>query len=278
MQLRQVALFSSPLACFFSFVLIFTLATAQIIPTNTTSPPPITTAPPPPPPPTNTTSPPTNTTTTIRKAANITKPGCPKKCGNLTVPYPFGIGLGSGCAINPNFEINCDTKTTGSPKPFIWNIPVYDISDAEMRVSSTLNRRCYSSTGMLLRDDPAWMSLGTSNCVMLGIDNAYSQTLRLHNSELNRFTVVGCDEAAIIVGHEFANGCPSVCILPINRFQFKGLQDLSDLNFVKKILDNVPIGLDWAIGNLTCVEVQKSAVVTRDMKAIHTSAQVAKVT
>ncbi|XP_060202159.1 putative wall-associated receptor kinase-like 16 [Lycium barbarum] len=286
MQLRQVALFSFPL------VLILTLATAQIIPTNTTTPPPITTTPPPT---TNTTSPPTNTTTTITKAANITKPGCPKKCGNLTVPYPFGIGLGSGCALNPNFKINCDTKTTGTPKPFIWNIPVYDISDAEMRVSSTLNRRCYSSTGMLIRDDPAWMSLGTSS--------PYSFSI------LNRFTVVGCDEAAIIVGHDFANGCPSVCIssdqvvegrcmgagccqitIPkglkyfnttmqsskqnhslvwsfnpcgysflgeASRFQFNGIQDLSDVNFVKKILDNVPIVLDWAIGNISCVEAQK---------------------
>ncbi|XP_060206250.1 putative wall-associated receptor kinase-like 16 [Lycium barbarum] len=286
MQLRQVALFS------FTLVLILTLATAQIIPTNTTTPPPITTTPPPT---TNTTSLPTNTTTTITKAANITKPGCPKKCGNLSVPYPFGIGLGSGCALNPNFEINCDTKTTGTPKPFIWNIPVYDISDAEMRVSSTLSRRCYSSTGMLLRDDPAWMSLGTSS--------PYSFSI------LSRFTVVGCDEAAIIVGHDFANGCPSVCIssdqvvegrcmgagwcqitIPkglkyfnttmqsskqnhslvwsfnpcgysflgeASRFQINGIQDLSDVNFVKKILDNVPIMLDWAIGNISCVEAQK---------------------
>ncbi|KAK4359590.1 hypothetical protein RND71_021819 [Anisodus tanguticus] len=291
MQLRQVVLFSFPL------VLILTLATAQIIPTNTTSPPPITTTSPPPtatpPPPTNTTSPPTNTSTTITKAANITKPGCPKKCGNLTVPYPFGIGIGSGCAINPNFEINCDTNTTGSPKPFIWNIPVYDISDAEMRVSSTLNRRCYSSTGMLLRNDPAWMSLGTSS--------PYSF------STLNRFTVIGCDEAAIIVGHDFANGCPSVCItsdqvvegrcmgagccqitIPkglkyfnttmqsskqnhtgvwsfnpcgysflgeASRFQFKGVQDLRDVNYAKKILDNVPIvcvDSDTNLGGYRC--------------------------
>uniref|UniRef100_A0A3Q7I0Z8 Protein kinase domain-containing protein n=1 Tax=Solanum lycopersicum TaxID=4081 RepID=A0A3Q7I0Z8_SOLLC len=221
---------------------------------------------------------------------------CPKKCGNLTVPYPFGIGLGSGCALDPNFEINCDTDTIDSPTPFIGNIRVYDISDAEMRVSTNINQRCYSSTGRLLRNDPSWMNLGTSS--------PYSF------STLNRFTVVGCDEVAIIFGGGFANGCPAICIntsqvtegscmgtgccqitipkglrifnttmqsSPQNhtgvwsfnpcgysflgegsRFEFKGLQDLRDLNFKKRILDNVPIVLDWAIGTLSCVEARKS--------------------
>ncbi|XP_055812644.1 wall-associated receptor kinase 2-like [Solanum dulcamara] len=292
MQSNQVALFSSQLPFFISFMLILTLATAQLIPSNPTSPPP----------PTNTTSPPTNTTApvpvptnTITKAANITKPGCPKQCGNLTVPYPFGIGIGSGCALNPNFEINCDTNTTDSPKPFIGNIQIYDISDAEMRISNFINTKCYSQTGVLIQDYPSWIRLG-------GL-SPYSF------SSLNRFTVVGCDDGAIMSGRNFANGCPSLCTstsdivkgkcmgfgccqitIPkglkyfnttmvttrnhsliwsfnpcgysflgeASRFEFQGIEDLSDVNFAKKIRDNVPIVLDWAIGNISCVEAQKS--------------------
>ncbi|KAK4342719.1 hypothetical protein RND71_038535 [Anisodus tanguticus] len=298
MQHNQVAMFSFQLPFFISFMLILTLATAQFMPTNTTSPPPPTITSPPAtatsPPPTNTTSPPTNATTTITKAATITKPGCPRMCGNLTVPYPFGIGLGSGCALNPNFEINCDTNTTDSPKPLISNIQVYDISDSEMRISNTINRKCYSQTGVLVQDDPAWMGLGRSS--------PYSF------SSLNRFTVVGCDDGAIMNGRNFANGCPALCTstsdivkgkcmgfgccqIPIpkglkyfntsmvttrnhslawsfnpcgysflgeaSRFEFGGVEDLSDVNFAKRIEDNIPIVLDWVIGNLTCVEVQK---------------------
>ncbi|XP_060202445.1 wall-associated receptor kinase 2-like [Lycium barbarum] len=295
MQHNQVAIFSFQLPYFISFMLILTLANAQFINTNTTSPPPTTT--PTASPPTNATSPATNTTntaTTITKATNITKPGCPRKCGNLTVPYPFGIGLRSGCALNPNFEINCDSNTTGSETPLIYNIQVYDISDSEMRISNTINRKCYSQTGVLVQDDPGWMALGRSS--------PYSF------SSLNRYTVVGCDDGAIMNGLNFANGCPALCssssdvvegkcmgfgccqiTIPkglksfntsmitsknhtavwsfnpcgyaflgeASRFEFGGVEDLTDVNFAKKIMDNVPIVLDWAIGSLSCVEARK---------------------
>ncbi|KAK4359595.1 hypothetical protein RND71_021824 [Anisodus tanguticus] len=67
-------------------------------------------------------------------------------CGNLTVPYPFGIGLGSCCALDSNFEINCNIST-GSRKPLIFNTThVYDISESEMCISNVIGRRCYTQT------------------------------------------------------------------------------------------------------------------------------------
>ncbi|KAK4342721.1 hypothetical protein RND71_038537 [Anisodus tanguticus] len=78
------------------------------------------------------------TLSTITDGANVTKPGRAKQCRNLTVPYPFGIGIGSGCAFDPNFEINCDIST-GSPNALIFNttLQVHDISESEMRISNS---------------------------------------------------------------------------------------------------------------------------------------------
>ncbi|XP_075078911.1 wall-associated receptor kinase 2-like [Nicotiana tabacum] len=270
MKHRQVALHFS----FCTYVLILTLATAQTT--------------------TNTTSQPNNYN--ITKDRNITKPGCPKQCGNLTVPYPFGIGIGSGCALDPGFEIDCNTSN-GSPKPLIGNITIYEISDTEMRISSIVARRCYSREGLpQLPDDPAWMTLG--------------KTTPYTFSALNKFSVVGYDDAAVMIGLNYANGCFSLCtsssdiifegrcmgtgcgqieipkglkyfdasILSMDnhtqvwsfnrcgyaflgeasRFQFRGAEDLTDddVKFTQRIFNSVPIVLDWAIGNLTCLEAQ----------------------
>ncbi|KAG5582305.1 hypothetical protein H5410_052932 [Solanum commersonii] len=253
------------LACFYACVLILTLTMAQ---TNA------------------------NTTYTITKGANVTKPGCTNQCGNVTVPYPFGIG--SGCAFDSGFEIHCNN----SEKPLTEiNLTVYDISDAELRISNVFGWRCYNSTGAVISED------------MVSKKNLESSPYSF--SALNRFIVVGCDDYGAIAGpNNFEYGCSVSCTsrddvmkggecmgkgccqkqIPkglkyysttmsstgnhtdvwsfnscgyaflgeADRFHFQGLPDLGDdlhVNyFYQSLKATVPIVLEWAIGNLSCAQ------------------------
>ncbi|KAL3830188.1 hypothetical protein ACJIZ3_018990 [Penstemon smallii] len=229
----------------------------------------------------------TNTTrdpTTITKGSNFTKPGCQRTCGNLTVPYPFGIGIGSGCSMDKYFEISCNTSFS-RPTPF-WgegNLEIIDISDSQMRIKNWLATGCYNQLGNKTR----------STRFTINLDASFSF------SDINKFTIVGCDDFALIFGIEGANftsGCFSFCsnkedildgfctgigfaasLSSLDNhtevwsfdpcgYAFLGEQDsftfrasdLNDVTFENRTIENVPIVLDWVIGNQTCAEARKS--------------------
>ncbi|XP_055812683.1 wall-associated receptor kinase 2-like [Solanum dulcamara] len=238
---------------------------------------------------------------TITKGVNITKPGCQKKCGNLIVPYPFGIGKNSGCAIDPWFVINCNTSFN-PPRPFMGDLHIYDISDAQIRIGTYVAKKCYNSLGNVTYDKGAWATVGGTSSSPFTI------------SEQNKFTVLGCDDASSITGSEqFRANATSVCISLCQRpedvlqgycsgigccqtsvpkglkyylfslysfgnhsrvwsydpcgyaflgekdsFVFRGLSDFRDPTLVQRIVDTVPVVVDWVIGNLSsCVDARK---------------------
>ncbi|XP_019187487.1 PREDICTED: wall-associated receptor kinase 2-like [Ipomoea nil] len=143
-------------------------------------------------------------------SSQVGRPGCPTRCGNLTVPYPFGIGIGSGCALDPGFEILCDTNNSNPPRPVLnsgWGgppIPIHDISDTQIRVPSPrVFHRCNDSNGALIRRSPnlSW-SLGLLKY------NHYSR------SPENKITILGCDQTLVITDETNATAttkCTSRC-------------------------------------------------------------------
>ncbi|PON56428.1 Wall-associated receptor kinase [Parasponia andersonii] len=48
----------------------------------------------------------------VSGAQTIAKQNCPAQCGNVTIPYPFGIG--TGCFLDEWFEVVCASGTTPS--------------------------------------------------------------------------------------------------------------------------------------------------------------------
>ena len=45
---------------------------------------------------------------------------CPSHCGNISIPYPFGIG--KGCYLNEWFAIQCNNFTSGELVPYLPKI------------------------------------------------------------------------------------------------------------------------------------------------------------
>ncbi|KAF5816020.1 putative protein kinase RLK-Pelle-WAK family [Helianthus annuus] len=131
----------------------------------------------------------------------IAKPNCPTHCGNVTVPYPFGIGKDTGCSLDDSFYVTCNSSYK-PPKLFLGstddNIEIYSISESEFRIHNEFANRCYNRNGTISED--------------------YDWSIELSAftfSEKNKFTVLGCDDYSIISGRndggEFSSACMGVC-------------------------------------------------------------------
>ncbi|XP_008441595.2 wall-associated receptor kinase 2-like [Cucumis melo] len=126
------------------------------------------------------------------------KVGCKSKCGNLEIPYPFGIT--EKCYLNINFSIECRTQHNRE-MPFLMksNIGVTNISlHGEIHVLNYVARACSKSDGSLYSNKPY------ITVPMFTISNTK-----------NKFTVIGCDTYAYIFGkvdgESYRSGCMALC-------------------------------------------------------------------
>lgn len=101
-------------------------------------------------------------TITILLAAESTalpqaKPECQEKCGDLIIPYPFGVG--EFCSMRPEFTVTCDQSTTeltaapssanftNSTFTFPITISNFSLVDGELQVLQAIARDCYDEEG-----------------------------------------------------------------------------------------------------------------------------------
>ncbi|XP_058110502.1 putative wall-associated receptor kinase-like 16 [Magnolia sinica] len=236
-------------------------------------------------------------TTVASQPPVTTKPSCPDKCGNVHIPYPFGIGDGCNIGLG-GFNFSCN-DTFHPPKPFKGRLEVLDISllSGLMRVSSRIMWKCYEGTGEWNSNAPVGMQLAKGNSF------TYSET---HN----KFTAIGCDTYGYIKGlsgRNFTSGCISFCsdtnsvingscsgigccqtdipkgfkyfklalgsisehmdVWSFNPCSFAFLADQNNFSFQPSDLNGhkfwdrsktVPVVLDWAIGNESCEKAQYS--------------------
>ncbi|PQQ07379.1 hypothetical protein Pyn_32127 [Prunus yedoensis var. nudiflora] len=137
-------------------------------------------------------------TTTVAQALPQALPGCPDKCGNLTIPYPFGIGANCHRA---GFPIVCNTST--EPPTALWaNIIVtaFSLDEAEMQVLQYIARDCYDKQGNNTINNDPWLRLPPPFTI---------------SDTKNKFIAVGCDTYALFKGfrgeERYITGCISFC-------------------------------------------------------------------
>ncbi|KAK3432164.1 hypothetical protein EUGRSUZ_E03946 [Eucalyptus grandis] len=128
---------------------------------------------------------------------------CNRQCGDMTVPFPFG--LNEDCAWSPDLVLWCN-HTSGILN-LGKNIPVYNISLVSGTMTVGLYRAfdCYNESGSMLDSSKPDLS------ITLGQQYTLSDTR-------NKLTVFGCDTSARMsdAAGTFGSGCFSYCREDIN--------------------------------------------------------------
>ncbi|CAM0878373.1 unnamed protein product [Alopecurus aequalis] len=106
---------------------------------------------------------------------------CERKCGNVEIPYPFGMDL--NCSLSNRFQVNC-TVQDGIFKPFRGSFEVLSISLTEgtTRVLNYIAGVCYNTSNQSME------VFGRGG----GYSGSPSSIHRLSDVQ-NRFTVIGCN-------------------------------------------------------------------------------------
>ncbi|GKC68024.1 EGF-like calcium-binding protein [Tanacetum coccineum] len=148
----------------------------------------------------------TNSTTeshTLINSKNLAKTGCNSTCGDLVVPYPFGVGINSGCSIDPGFDIYCNTSVNPPRASFTETgyVQIKLISDSILRTTNMVASKCYSPDGTTYND--------------YKISADYRSSRPYTFSEVNRFTVIGCNDYAWLTSatkyRNVSTGCIVFC-------------------------------------------------------------------
>ncbi|THG00167.1 hypothetical protein TEA_003360 [Camellia sinensis var. sinensis] len=131
--------------------------------------------------------------------------GCPEKCGDISVPYPFGIEVPNlRCSMNDNFTLQCNnnSESKSSPKLMLGDFQILNISveESTITVLTTMAYECYNVS----RDG---LNFYDTSMSLTGTPYTFSATQ-------NRFTAIGCDTMAYMGdsdGTSFGTGCISLC-------------------------------------------------------------------
>ncbi|GLT46741.1 hypothetical protein SLA2020_204740 [Shorea laevis] len=134
---------------------------------------------------------------TVTASSNISLGNCPQKCGNVTVPFPFGFGRPE-CAKNSAFQLECN-QSSGL---LYGDTPINNISLENGTITGLINSayECYGQNGRL-----------PTKRLRSVISKRWSFII---SPTHNRLVGLGCDTVAMMTDREgrVKSACITFCI------------------------------------------------------------------
>ncbi|XP_072149609.1 wall-associated receptor kinase 5 [Setaria viridis] len=236
----------------------------------------------------------------VRGASSLPHPGCPDKCGDVDIVYPFGIG--PGCAMEEGFELHCNKSQDGHKNvTYFSKLPVVDISllQGQVRMMSNIASTCHNHSTTYLLDfhgTPFTVSEKENMFTVIGANalafmagarhflfmqyviGCLTQSSPYKNltAQEGLCTGVGCCQVALSsrlsyhnisfsdanASDENASGmdgerhCRYAMVVEADKFKFHTAY-LNATNFWDEHKGEVPIILNWAVGDKTCDVAKK---------------------
>lgn len=121
------------------------------------------------------------------------RPRCSDTCGNVRIPYPFGMG--SDCYLNDWFSVNCTSSIPYLSAVNNLEILSVNLGNQTVKINVLMTSDCQNT----VRNSSQILSVNLGG------------TPYLFSQEHNKFTVEGCGNAFIEKQGDLLTGCSSIC-------------------------------------------------------------------
>ncbi|GJN00970.1 hypothetical protein PR202_ga18197 [Eleusine coracana subsp. coracana] len=82
-----------------------------------------------------------------RNSSSLARPGCPEKCGNISIPYSLGIaGSSNLCFLNDGFQVHCDDQEPYLATDKTLKVLGFNLSQGVIRIQKYIAESAATTT------------------------------------------------------------------------------------------------------------------------------------
>uniref|UniRef100_A0A0D9WY97 Protein kinase domain-containing protein n=1 Tax=Leersia perrieri TaxID=77586 RepID=A0A0D9WY97_9ORYZ len=121
-------------------------------------------------------------------------PGCQSRCGDVDVPYPFGIG--PGCAMDGGLELTCTGNKLLIAKTSLEVTRVSE-ADGKLWMKNSIAKQCYNPATRSVESMTASVNFSSRPFFLSPVDN--------------KIVVIGCRSLGYMQSDTYVVGCSATC-------------------------------------------------------------------